>query len=51
MPVRLLRGYFMRFDGFVGDDLEALAVGVVTTIPQVTGTPGCILLEGSFFAR
>ena len=51
MPVRLLRGFFLKIDGVVGDDFEALTVGVVTVIPPVTGTSGCVLLEGSFAPR
>lgn len=51
MPVRLLRGYFLLLDGNVGDNFEAIGTGVVTVIPQVTGTAGCILFEGSFLPR
>ena len=38
-------------DGFAGDDFEALVVGDITVIPQVTGTAGCILFEGTFAPR
>jgi hypothetical protein len=51
MPVRLLRGYFLKLDGTVGDDFETIAAGTITVIPQVTGTAGCILFEGTFSPR
>ena len=51
MPVRLLRGFFVKVDGQVGDDFEALATGTVTVIPKVTGNAGCVLLEGFFAPR
>lgn len=51
MPVRLLRGYFLKIDGTASDNFEALATGTITLIPQVTGTAGCILFEGTFTPR
>jgi hypothetical protein len=51
MPVRLLQGIFLRIDGIAADNLEDVAAGVVTSIPQITGTGGCILFEGSFIPR
>jgi hypothetical protein len=51
MPVRLGRGIFLLTDGEALDDLEAVPVGVVTSIPPVTGNAGCALLEGTFTPR
>lgn len=51
MPVRLLRGFFLLLDGTVGDDFEAIPTGVVMSIPQVTGTAGCVLFAGTFLPR
>jgi hypothetical protein len=51
MPVRLLTGIFIAIDGFAGDDFEAIAAGPVETLPQITGTGGCVLLEGQFVPR
>lgn len=51
MPVRLLRGFFLLLDGTVADNFEAIPAGVITLIPQVTGTAGCILFQGTFAPR
>jgi len=51
VPVRLLRGYFLLLDGTVADDFESIPTGVVTSIPQVTGTAGCVLFIGTFLPR
>lgn len=51
MPVRLLVGTFLLLDGIAADDFEALPIGDITTIPQITGNAGCILFAGSFFPR
>ena len=51
MPVRLLRGFFILLDGLAADDFEALPIGDITTIPQVTGNAGCVLLQGEFAPR
>jgi hypothetical protein len=51
MPVRLLSGGFFKLDGFAGDDFELVDTGPVTLIPQVSGTGGCVLMEGSFIPR
>jgi len=51
MPVRLGRGTFLQVDGSAVDDFEAIASGVITSVPMVTGNAGCVLEVGTFEPR
>jgi len=51
MPVRLGRGTFLLTDGQAIDDYETIADGAIETIPAVTGTAGCALMDGTFQPR
>jgi len=51
MPVRLGRGSFLLTDGQAIDDYELLTDGAITTIPAITGSAGCALMDGTFIPR
>lgn len=51
MSVRLKVGTFHKVDGGAFEDFEVVAVGSVTSIPEVVGNAGCILRVGSFAPR
>lgn len=51
MSARLLPARFLRLDAIVTEDFEALPTGVITVLPQVVGTGGAELEEGTFAPR
>lgn len=51
MSARLAPARFLRFDSLVVEDFQAMATGVITSIPAVTGTGGASLDEGTFTPR
>jgi hypothetical protein len=51
MSARLAPAKFYSADGFVAEDFETMATGVITSLPAVTGVGGLALEEGPFTPR
>jgi len=49
--VRLLTGRFLRLDGSVVEDFEAISTGDIESIPARDGTLGCSFAIGNFLPR
>jgi hypothetical protein len=51
MSVRLNTGHGVHADGFVFEDFEAIPIGQIDTLPQVTGNNRLVLRVGHSIPR